>query len=718
MDIKKIRVVLVHIHGLIRAKNLELGRDADTGGQTKYVLELAKALSEMDKVEEVTILTRLIIDKRVSEDYSNPVDIINDKLKIVRIQCGPKRYLKKESLWDYLFNFADKSLNYIKKSGKLPHIIHGHYADGGLVGSKLANLLNIPFVFTGHSLGRVKQERLLESGKDPERIKERYRFLRRIEAEEFALDNASMVVTSTQQEVEDQYCKYEQYQPGSMEVIPPGVDLELFHPPSSKSFTTLLNDLNITLKEPEKPVILAIARPDERKNLTTLLRVYGSSRELRELANLVIIAGSRETIESMEPGQRRVLDSIFRLVDDFNLYGKVAYPKHHDVQHIPLLYQWVMVTRGVFINPALTEPFGLTLLESSASGLPIIATNDGGPRDIIANCNSGLLIDPLNDKDIEKSLLRVLTDSELWDNCSQSGIENTKKTYSWKRHCEKYLEHIEDILSGMKPERFQSLKPKKELPNIDRVIITDIDDIITGDHTSLNRYRDMVHNTPNNVGFGFATGRTKESALQVLEELEIPKPQLLITSVGTEIYYGEKLIKDDSWEKHISYRNWEPQKIKTLLSKLDGLTLQDEKSQGEYKISYLICSENGMKVSDIKRVLRSNKIKARVILSREYFLDILPMRSGDGLAIRHISFKWGIPLDRMLVAGDSGNDETMLKGETLGVVVSNYSSELEKLKSFPRVYFSEKENIDGLIEGVEFYNFLGDITIPNNFYDK
>ncbi len=51
-------IQLYSIHGLIRGQNLELGRDADTGGQTKYVLELAKTLSEDSRVERVELVTR------------------------------------------------------------------------------------------------------------------------------------------------------------------------------------------------------------------------------------------------------------------------------------------------------------------------------------------------------------------------------------------------------------------------------------------------------------------------------------------------------------------------------------------------------------------------------------------------------------------------------------------------------------------------------------
>ena len=62
---KPLYIVLISVHGLIRGEELELGRDADTGGQTKYVVELARALGERADVEKVVLLTRRIIDDQV-----------------------------------------------------------------------------------------------------------------------------------------------------------------------------------------------------------------------------------------------------------------------------------------------------------------------------------------------------------------------------------------------------------------------------------------------------------------------------------------------------------------------------------------------------------------------------------------------------------------------------------------------------------------------------
>jgi sucrose-phosphate synthase len=109
-------IVLISIHGLIRGNNLELGRDADTGGQTKYVVDLAKALAEHDEVERVDLITRKIVDKNISDDYSKSIEQLSENAQIVRIEAGPDEYIQKEKLWDHLDSFMDNLTNWFKRT--------------------------------------------------------------------------------------------------------------------------------------------------------------------------------------------------------------------------------------------------------------------------------------------------------------------------------------------------------------------------------------------------------------------------------------------------------------------------------------------------------------------------------------------------------------------------------------------------------------------------
>ena len=227
---KGLYIQLFSIHGLIRSKDIELGRDADTGGQVKYVLELVQELSKRPQVERVDLFTRQIRDRRFSSDYSVEIEPITEKVRIVRIPCGGGKYIRKELLWPFLEEFIDKTLKFIKREKLDPFLMHGHYADAGYVAMQLASLYGVPFVFTGHSLGVNKKMKLLEDGASEEEINKKYFMKRRIQAEESILAHADLVFTSTQQEIEQQYGVYKNRSVPKYVVNPPGIDLEKFYP--------------------------------------------------------------------------------------------------------------------------------------------------------------------------------------------------------------------------------------------------------------------------------------------------------------------------------------------------------------------------------------------------------------------------------------------------------------------------------------------------------
>jgi sucrose-phosphate synthase len=712
-DTHRLRIALISLHGAIRAKEPELGRDADTGGQVKYVLELAAELARQPQVAQVEVLTRQIIDDRVGPDYAQLEEVIEGNAKIVRIPFGPRRYLRKEVLWPYIDMFVDQTLAYFRRTG-LPDVIHGHYADAGLAGAQLARLLHIPYVFTGHSLGRVKRQHLSMGNKNAEALEKKFNFSQRIEAEEIALETAAMVVTSTNQEVEQQYGLYEHYVPSRMEVIPPGVDLSAFYPPEQDApAPPVAEQLASFLRDMHKPMILTVARPDERKNLEMLVRVYGQSRQLQQLANLVMVMGQRADLRELPRPQQKVLRNVLDLIDLYDLYGKVAYPKSVQPTEVPDLYRCAAQGRGVFINPALTEPFGLTLLEAAATGLPIIAPNDGGPRDIIANCQNGLLIDPLDADAIEKALLRTLTEPAQWEQWSRQGIEGAHRDYSWQRHAERYVRDILDIVQNSLPPVLADKPRTRRMPDFDRLIITDLDNTLTGDDEGLAEFIDLIRHADCRVGFGIATGRRLDSAMEMVEKLQLPKPDLLDTDCGTRLHYGENMTPDQSWQKQIGYA-WNPDGVRDVLERLPGFFPQPPEKQSEFKVSYEVDTSVAPNVNQIKRILREAGLRARVIFSLGMYLDVLPVRGGPDLSMRHLLWKWGLSPDRVLVAGDSENDAGMLQGGTLGVVVGNYSPELERLRGWPRIYFAQAPHARGIIEGIHYYQFLGNIVIPND----
>jgi len=191
----------------------------------------------MPGVYRVDLLTRQVLSPDVDWSYGEPTEMLSPRNSqngtqelgessgayIVRIPFGPKdKYIAKESLWPYIPEFVDGALSHIKQMSKVlgehigsgkrlwPAAIHGHYADAGDSAALLSGALNVPMVFTGHSLGRDKLEQLLKQGRlSREEIDATYKIMRRIEAEELCLDASEITITSTRQEIEEQWQLYD-----------------------------------------------------------------------------------------------------------------------------------------------------------------------------------------------------------------------------------------------------------------------------------------------------------------------------------------------------------------------------------------------------------------------------------------------------------------------------------------------------------------------------
>ena len=699
-------ILLVSIHGLIRSHDLELGRDADTGGQTKYVVDLARALSNRDDVTQVDLVTRRVVDPEVSDDYAQGEERLTEKGRIVRIDSGPEGYIAKETLWDHLDGFMDNLLSWLNSQPRMPDLIHSHYADGGYVGVRLSNLIGAPLVHTGHSLGRDKRQRLLAKGMEREEIDRLYNMDRRVDAEEEILANADLVITSTHNEIEEQYALYNHYRPDSMTVIPPGTDLSQFHPPGpDDAEPEFAQTIARFLEEPRKPMVLALSRPDERKNILTLIEAYGESPELQERANLVVVAGTREDIRDMDRGPQTVLKEMLLLIDLYDLYGKVAIPKQHRSEEVEQIYRLAANSRGVFINPALTEPFGLTLLEAAASGLPLVATENGGPVDIIGNCNNGLLVDPLDKEAMVEAMLSILGDLELWQRFSLNGIEKVREQYSWQAHAATYITQVKQLPRGYKPIP-ETQTTDQPMRYRDRAIFTDLDQTLIGNEQGLQQFIELVKRHRQRSSFGVATGRRLDSALTEMKRQGIPRPDMLITSLGTAIHYGQKLTVDDFWTEHIDHL-WKPQVVRRVLDELPGLKPQRKSEQSRFKIAYHYDEAVAPSVEEITQRLHKRDLTCNVIHAFGQFLDIVPVRASKGQALRYVAQRWGIPLENILVAGGSGADEDMMRGNTMAVVVANrHHEELSQLVEQERIYFSEQDHALGIIEAIEHYAFF------------
>ncbi|HHD56283.1 MAG TPA: HAD-IIB family hydrolase, partial [Desulfobulbaceae bacterium] len=203
-----------------------------------------------------------------------------------------------------------------------------------------------------------------------------------------------------------------------------------------------------------------------------------------------------------------------------------------------------------------------------------------------------------------------------------------------------------------------------------------------------------------------ATGRSLELTLEAMTEYDFPMPDILICSVGTEIYYGPDLRYDKGWQQHISHQ-WKPEEIKNKLAVLEFLVSQEAEGQRSHKISYYL-EEKEDRLSRVENILEAEKLRCEVIYSHGQFLDILPFRASKGKAIDYLRYKFDFPPRHVMVAGDSGNDEDMILGHARGLVVGNHSEELEGLRGKPNIYFSRAEYAAGIIDGLKHYGLIHD----------
>ena len=701
-----LRLLHLNLHGLIRSHDLELGRDSDTGGQTLYVLELVKGLAARPEVEKVELITRLIIDRRVSSDYSNPVEKISSCAEIIRLPFGPKRYVRKELLWPYLDDLADLIVQRLQKQNNLPDWIHAHYADAGYVGALVSRRLGLPLVFTGHSLGREKLRRLLAAGIDHDQIEQTYSISKRIDAEELALAHSNLLITSTKQEAEEQYARYGRFSSKNIEIIPPGVDLNRFHSldlnlkEEEKELNTLFNPF---LRDLKLPPLLAISRAVRRKNIPALIETYGRSTILQQRHNLILILGCREDLRQLDKQQREVFQQIFELVDKYNLYGKVAYPKQHKRDQIPSIYRWASNRNGLFVNPALTEPFGLTLLEAAACGLPIVTTDDGGPRDILSRCDSGLLVDVTDLEAFRDGLETAGATPSVWKTWSNNGVEGVSRHFSWDAHVCNYIALMQKRLKFLATRHWTFGNNKKTTPIGQKLIFFDLDNYLeqTKNLTILrNKLKDHSLNT--DIQLGILTGRSIKAARYRYEETKLPKPAVWICQAGTEIYYADENKSDIFWQDLITV-DWNRNGVEKVLFDLkDYLELQSIEHQSLYKISYLLKEPSEAILPLVRKRLRKSGLAATPHLKCHFYLDVLPLRASRAEAIRFLTLRWELSLEKVLVVASQQGDDELVRGLNTSVIPSNHDSSLDGLRSQQRVFFSDAE--DGVLDGLKYFS--------------
>src|SRR4028119_394311 len=466
--------------GNFDSANSHITEHPDFGGQLIYVKQLAIAMAEQG--HKVDIITRQIIDPNwpeFAEQFDSYPGV--DNVRIIRLPAGPKEFISKELLWPHLVtDWVPNILKFYQEQGGLPDAMTTHYADGGLSGVLIEEETGVPFTFTAHSLGAQKIDKLEATPENLAEIDEQFHFKYRILAERLSMNRSAVNITSTEQERFEQY-SHPAYH-GAVDVnndncfavIPPGVDSSVFsseaHSENEEAICQLIQERlarDITESRRDLPSIVASSRLAPKKNILGLVQAFAMSQTLQERVNLVLLTGGLDDPLREEANddlaEHAVLVPIREVVQEKDLWGKISAFGLLDQsqESLAATYRFMAKRGSVFALTALYEPFGLAPLEAAATGLPVVATQNGGPSESLGDGDQeyGVLVDPADPADIARGLERLICDEKEWEHFAQAGQERVLSSYTWEATAENYLSLIEEIVSAPNARRPAELLP-------------------------------------------------------------------------------------------------------------------------------------------------------------------------------------------------------------------------------------------------------------------
>ncbi|MCD8539027.1 MAG: glycosyltransferase [Leadbetterella sp.] len=365
--------------------------------------------------------------------------------------------------------------------------------------------------------------------------------------------------------------------------------------------------------------------------------------------------------------------------------------------------------KGAFVNATPGENFGLTIVEAAASGLPVVASPTGGPKEIVESAQNGILVNVDNPTEIAQALKKVISDQNRWDEYSKNGIISSQETYSWAAHATCYIDLLDSLHksgSNIPPLSKENPGWGNRLLRTPVFFISDLDGTLIEGETApgLPELMEFLSRNRDKIVFGISTGRNLTMTKEALRAHPLlAASEIIICSVGTGIYYTKDFLPDRGWERHIRFQ-WKREKLKELLKDYPGLTLQEEEAQTPYKLSYYVNSDFGDdQLADMYHLLYRHQLRARLFLTDNHHLDLVPPRAGKGKALHYLGYKWKKDIRNFIASGNGGNDLGMLGGRTNGIVVNNHSPELVVLKENPNVYFSANPLASGVMEGIQHY---------------
>ncbi len=227
-------------------------------------------------------------------------------------------------------------------------------------------------------------------------------------------------------------------------------------------------------------------------------------------------------------------------------------------------------------------------------------------------------------------------------------------------------------------------------------LVCDVDGTLLGDDAALGHFAEWYLQREREIRLVYNSGRFIDSVMESVATTLLPTPDAIIGGVGTEIGFpatGNRLTT--WWER---FHEWNPDAIAEMLKDDPRLQPQPAEFQSNYKRSYYAHNLTPSELDELHRRV-STVSSASLVYSSQRDLDFLPSQANKGTATAFLGCHWGLSYDRIIVAGDSGNDKAMFELGFLGIVVANAQPELQQLAD-RRIYLSPYSYASGVLDGL------------------
>ena len=345
----------------------------DGGGMSVYVQQISKYLSENHNVTVVT---------------GEKADSFTDKnLEFISLDIFESE-LNVEDKEIYLQEFKNKLVDSLDLNSF--DVIHAHYWLSGLVAKEISNELNIPFIFTSHSLG------IFLDGYNKERV----------DCEKIVMSSTNLVTASSVFEtmlIADTY----KIDENKIKKITPGVDRKIFIP-----------DLSVE----KENIILSIGRIQEQKGQLITIEFLNNFKKIQNDFKCYFVGGP-----SGKHGNE-YLHELKQTIKDFNLDKHVEFLGDLPQTEIIELFK----KAKLLIHTSKFETFGLVAIEANTMGVPVLTTNNGSLMEIIENNKNGYLSENLIDSNVNNFVNNLFNNATKYEEIHLSCIEKSKK-YDWMK---------------------------------------------------------------------------------------------------------------------------------------------------------------------------------------------------------------------------------------------------------------------------------------------